>query len=319
MLIASTSLLLATGIAASTGSPSYTGEITFGAPTVTRTCAHGTPREVTVSVPFDATRLTGPIMRRFAARFSYQGRTFGYLRAAAPITVTIRPGERSPLSEHFSVPADRTYNHLDIGLLDGGTAESWASVALSCGSVPVALPAPTVSSVNHPCLAATTARVANASSRAWTLDPIVGGSRSATTTVGAHSSATVTIGYALRGAERFMLSSTASTATSSMTVALIDFDAPCVRGYPRTSFSATRLGSLVRLSAVERPILPTGTTVDFYQLVDGRRHLVGAASTGSTGIATTTVTPYRSHTTFLAVISPTHYSYATTTPTAIVP
>lgn len=319
LVTGATALLLAVGLEASSAVSSYTGQLTFGAPTITRTCAHGVPTQVKVSVPFSAAHLTAPVSRQFRAQFIYQGTTLGYLQAAAPVNVTLRPGERSPLVERFTVPTDRPYNVVALGLTDAsGQAQSWERASLSCAAAPARLTAPTVTSVSHPCLASTTARLVNNSSLTWSLDPVVSGRTTTTDTIAPHTSSTVVIGRALQGAEHFRLSGKASASSSSATVALSDFAEACIRGYVHASLSAARVVSMTRLTAVERPVLPVGTAVDVYRVVSGKRDLVGRAHTTATGHATLTV-PYARHATYLAVVTATHYSYATTTPTVSVP
>lgn len=230
---AAVGVLLGGGIAvASAATPAYTGAVTFGAPTVSRACSSGAPRSVAVSIPINATQLTAPVERRFYARFSYVGKTLGWLISATPVRVTIRPQQKGTISHRFTIPTSRPFNVVEIGLLNPqGRTETFERFALTCASpAPTAFLAPTVTKVSHPCSGVTTVRVASNSGRTWSLTPLLSnGQVGPTVPIAPHSTRTVLVGRASQGADRFTLSATARAGGTSTKVALIVFSEACVR------------------------------------------------------------------------------------------
>ena len=225
-------VLLASGVTAASASVPYTGAITFGAPTVSRTCSGGAARTAAISLPYNASHLTAPISRRFYATFIYVGKTLGWASAATPVSVTIRPGQIGSLNHRFTIPTDRAYNTVQIGVLDQhGRPETFERFGLTCATTAATtFRAPVVVGVSHPCSGATTARVTSNSARTWTLTPVLANGHIGTAvTIAPHATRTVRIGLASAGADRFTLEANTASSTAKVTVGLIAFSEACTR------------------------------------------------------------------------------------------
>jgi len=220
-------LLIAGGAAASATTPSYTGAVTFGAPTVTRVCTRGVVTSVSVSVPYNATHLTAPLTRDFYAQFGYHGQTLGYILPPLTAPVTIRPRQVGVLQHTFPVSAARVINVGYLGISNRQwNPETVDYTSVTCTASPTTFLAPVVASVSHRCLGTTAARVVNGSSRTWTARPLLASGAGPAVTIAPHTSATVRIGLTSR-AERFTLAAATSSSTATSTVALIVFNEAC--------------------------------------------------------------------------------------------
>jgi len=317
IVLAAVGLLVSSGVTAASATTGYLGSFSFGAPTVTRTCASNVATQVSISIPFDASHFRASASATIQADFS--NNTTNITGPSYP--VGYGSGYSSPITQSFDVPASATpLTNVSIALLDGsGGPIVLESYSLVCTDPLPQFTAPTILAISHPCLGTTTARLSSAPGQQWAAMAAVPGQSSPNpVNLATNGPTTLRVGSALHGAERFVIVGFAQDSTGDLLILpRLIYNAPCVPGHPATSLAGVRSGTRTILTVVERPTLPVAATVNFYRIYAGRRIWVGRAPT-SRGKAAVSV-PYHAHSSYVAVISPTHYSLSTTTATRYVP